>query len=470
MNSTILIVDDEEDIRDLVSDILTDEGYQCCTAANSVETFAEIEKNKPSIVLLDIWLQGSDLDGLGILEVIKEKYPFIPVIMISGHGTIETAVTSIKYGAYDYIEKPFTPEKLNITVKRAAEASRLKRENIELKKKIANKPELVGNSNSIQQLKANIEKVAVTSSRVLIKGEYGSGKELAAKLIHKLSNQRNFPFVTINGSVIDNTKVKNDLLGDPTEKKFGLAELVAKGTLYIDNIAALPIDIQRNILKFVQGSKDSQSATKYNVRIIGSISESSSEAIKAGRLLKDLYNRINVVSINIPSLRERKEDIEDLAHFFAKNIAKSEGFAPKTITHDVIANLQAMDWPGNIRELENFIEKLFIASNTKNTSAITIDLLDEMKEERSKSKSSYSPYGDIDFMSLSLRQAREEFERHYLSSQMSRFNNNISKTSVFVGMERSALHRKLKMLNIHGNGGNAEDDNYNEEIEREEIA
>ncbi|MEQ9115906.1 MAG: sigma-54 dependent transcriptional regulator [Rickettsiales bacterium] len=468
MNNTILIVDDEEDIRDLVSDILTDEGYQCCTAANSVEAFAEIEKNKPSIVLLDIWLQGSDLDGLGILEVIKEKYPFIPVIMISGHGTIETAVTSIRYGAYDYIEKPFTPEKLNITVKRASEASRLKRENIELKKKIASKPELIGESNAIQQLKINIEKVSTTSSRVLIKGEYGSGKELAAKLVHKLSDKRNYPFVTINGSVINNTKVKNDLLGDPSVKKFGVAELVAKGTLYIDNISELPLDTQKNILKFVQGNKDSQSSTKYNVRVIGSISENPNEAIKSGRLFKDLYNRINVVSLSVPSLKERKEDIEHLSRFFMKNIAKSEGFAPKEITKEVIANLQAMDWPGNIRELENFLEKLFIIANIRKLHTISLDLLEEIKEQNGKAKSSQNLYGDIDFMSLSLRQAREEFERHYLASQMSRFNNNISKTSVFVGMERSALHRKLKMLNIHGS--NNPDSESKESTSEEEMA
>lgn len=466
MSNTVLIVDDEEDIRDLVSDILSDEGYNCRTAANSTQTFKEIEQHKPTIILLDIWLQNSDLDGLGILEVIQEKYPFIPVIIISGHGTIETAVTAIKFGAYDYIEKPFSPEKLNITVKRALEAAKLKRENLELKKKISTKPELVGNSPAIVQLKSQIEKISPTSSRVLIKGEYGSGKELVAKLIHKLSNKRNHPFVTINSSILNNEKIKHDLLGDPNEKKFGIAEIASNGTLYIDNIAELPKQLQLNILKFIQGNKTSQSVSKHNIRIIASIHSDIDDIVKMGKLVKDLLYRINVVSVEVPPLRNRKDDIIKLAKFFLKNIEKTEGFSPREISDDVIATLQTYNWPGNIRELKNVIEKLFIAANVKNKDMITADLLSDNNSNDSATGSinlSTKNDMDIDFMSLPLRQAREVFERYYLSSQMSRFNQNISKTSIFIGMERSALHRKLKMLNIHANNNSASED-------KEEIA
>ncbi len=452
MSNTILIVDDEEDIRDLVSDILSDEGFECFTAANSKEAFTQIEKNKPTIILLDIWLQGSDLDGLGILEVAQEKYPFIPVIMISGHGTIETAVSAIKMGAYDYLEKPFTPDKLNIIVKRALETSKLKRENLELRKKISTKPELVGNSPAITNLRMNIDRIAPTASRVLIKGEYGTGKELVAKLIHKLSDKKNNPFVTINSAIINNPKITRDFLGDPTEKKFGIADLAANGTLYIDNITEMPLELQRNLLKFVQGNKDSQSAAKYNIRVISSISEKPKNAVDDGRLIKDLLSRLNVVSVDVPPLRERREDIDILCKYFMKNIEKTEGISHIEIGDDVIALLQSHSWPGNLRELRNVLEKMFITANTNKLTKITSSILNEdLKQTASKTnKENSSNDIEVDYMSMSLRQAREEFERQYLASQMTRFNNNISKTSLFVGMERSALHRKLKMLNIHG--------------------
>lgn len=452
MKDRILIVDDEEDIRDLVSDILSDEGYKCITAANSTQTFQQIQQNKPNIILLDIWLQGSDLDGLGILENIKEKYPFIPVIMISGHGTIETAVTAIKLGAYDYIEKPFSPSKLNIVVARALEASKLKRENLELKKKISTKPELIGSSPAILQLKSQIEKTAPSSSRVLIKGEYGAGKELVAKYLHKLSPKKLSPFVTINSAIINNPKIRQEFLGDPTEKKFGIAELVVNGSLYIENISELPNDIQKNILKFIQGNNLSQSASKYNIRIISSISMEPEEAIRSKKLIKDLFYRLNVVEINVPPLRERKEDIEELCMFYLGNLEKLEGFAPKTIAEEVIASFQSYNWPGNLKELKNLVEKLFIIANIRHKQVITMDMLNVSSDNSSlESKNSFSGSTELnpDFVSLPLRQAREAFEKQYLAAQMSRFNNNISKTSLFIGMERSALHRKLKMLNIH---------------------
>ncbi len=448
--NTVLVVDDEKDITDLVSDILIDEGFHCITAQNSDDALKAIEKNTITIVLLDIWLQGSNLDGLGILEVIKKKYPYIPVIMISGHGTIETAVNSIKIGAYDYIEKPFNSDKLSITIKRACESIKLKRENTELKKKIAKKVELTGQSKAIEHLRSLIDKIAPTSSKIMIQGEAGSGRELVAKLIHRKSPRRHNTFVKLNTSILSSSKVSAELFG-VDKNDFGLIELANKGTLFINEVGDLPLYVQHKILTVIkeQDPDSNVDANNRDIRIIASTSKDLKKEIKEGNFLQDLYYRLNAISVKVPSLNERLEDIVDLCYHFMKHFEKSANLPSKKIDSKVIEILMQYDWPGNVRQLKNLIEWLLINAKVFSTSIITTDMLPQHIFEKNKSSSLFD--FDTEIMSMPLRQAREIFERKYLSAQMAKFNNNISKTSLFVGMERSALHRKLKLLNIHHN-------------------
>jgi two-component system nitrogen regulation response regulator NtrX len=462
-NNTVLIIDDEADIRELTRDILEDEGFSCATAADSLGAFEEINKRMPSVVLLDIWLQGSELDGLGILEILKQKYSNLPVIMISGHGTIETAVNSIKLGAYDYIEKPFTADKLLITVKRAHETLRLKKENSELRKKVVSKLEFIGNSQAVNQLKSVIEKVAPTSSRILLSGQSGVGKELVARIIHKKSKRMSFPFVTLNASLLNDENVNAELFGDynkDTSSKYnlGIFELANKGTLFIDEVADMPISIQKRILKFLKDqSVDKSAQGKLDVRIIASTSKDLNQEIKNGNFLQELYYRLNVVSIQVPSLKDRKEDIPLLCDYFLKYFEKTVGFSKKTINEDAIAAMQAYNWPGNIRQLKNTIEWLLIMTSGANDSVIKAESLPQDIISQGINVGNKGIEMNVDMLSLPLREAREIFEKQYLSAQMARFNNNISKTSLFVGMERSALHRKLKLLSIHNNYNDSEE-------------
>lgn len=453
---TILIIDDEADIRELASDILTDEGFECITAANSVEAFEQINRKLPSVVLLDIWLQGSELDGLGILEILKQKYPQLPVIMISGHGTIETAVSSIKLGAYDYIEKPFTVDKLVITVKRACETLKLKRENSELRKKIVSKLEFVGNSLVINQMKNLIEKVAPTSSRILITGESGTGKELIARIIHKKSKRSSAPFVVLNSALLSDDNVNKELFGDfdrdaAPNYNIGIFELANNGTLFIDEVTDLPLNTQKRLLKFLkEQAPDKNNEEKIDIRIIAASSKDLNEEIKQGRLLQELYYRLNVISITVPALRDRKEDIVLLSEYFIKYFERTSGFVKRIISKEAMATMQTYDWPGNIRQLRNTIEWLLImTSNQEDPYIKTSSLPQDVLGNPSMGTQSSSSI-NLDILSLPLREAREIFEKQYLTAQMARFAYNISKTSVFVGMERSALHRKLKLLNIHG--------------------
>jgi two-component system nitrogen regulation response regulator NtrX len=457
----VLVIDDEADIRDLISDILKDEGFTPHLAANSGQAFEIMSNKVPFVIILDVWLQGSELDGLGILEIVKEKYPFIPVIVISGHGTIETAVLAIKMGAYDYLEKPFTQEKVTIMLKRACESAKLKKENSELKMRVIDKTDLIGNSPSMSKLKSEIMKVAPTSGRVMITGPSGSGKELVSRIIHKKSKRATGPFIVFSPTGMSTEKVHQELFGEPERqdasgsftKRLSVLEAANHGTLYIDEITDLPLLVQNKLIKFLQDQiferPGNNQQTKLDVRIISATSANIQTKVAQGKFRQDLFYRLNVVPISVPSLAERKEDIPLLANFFIKQLAKYSGLKERDISDETVASLQAYQWPGNIRQLRNVIEWTLIMNPPGSTDSNMIrpDMLPS--EILNNSVSISRPDTNFDMISMPLREAREVFERQYLVAQMSRFNNNISKTSSFVGMERSALHRKLKLLNIH---------------------
>ncbi|WP_323738846.1 nitrogen assimilation response regulator NtrX [Candidatus Trichorickettsia mobilis] len=475
MSLDVLIIDDEADIRDLISDILKDEGFNSRVAANSTQTFKLISEKVPSAIILDIWLQGSDLDGLGILEIIKKRYPLMPVVVISGHGTIETAVSAIKMGAYDYLEKPFTHDRLMIVLKRACEAAKLKRENLDLKSKVVDKTELVGASSSTIKLKSDIEKVAPTSGRVMIHGEMGSGKELAARLIHKKSKKAHGPFIVFSPTCMSTDKMQQELFGEPERqdansvftKRLSVLEAANNGTIYIDEVGDLAMPIQIKLLKFLQDQILEKPATgkslKVDIRFITATTKNLQNEINQGRFRQDLYYRLNVVPIKVPSLSERKDDIPLLVKYFIKQLAKFSGLKEREFSEDTMAALQAYNWSGNVRQLRNVIEWTLIMNpvSVGGYEIIKPDMLpsDILNHGVTITK----PDNNLDMMSMPLREAREVFERQYLSAQMSRFNNNISKTSSFVGMERSALHRKLKLLSIHTASAKMRDEEYQEE-------
>lgn len=456
----ILIVDDEADIRDIISDILKDEGFTSRSASNSTQAFKAISEKTPSAIILDIWLQGSDLDGLGILEIVKKQYPLMPVIVISGHGTIETAVSAIKMGAYDYLEKPFTHNKLMVVLKRACEAAKLKRENIDLKSKVIDKTEFVGNSVITAKLRSEVEKVAPTLGRVMIHGAVGSGKELAARLIHKKSKRANGPFVVFSPTSMNLNKAQYELFGESErqeakpnlfDKRVSVLEAANNGTLYIDEIGDLPMIAQNKLLKFLkdQTLAHRSKSIKLDVRLITSTTKDLRTKILQGKFRQDLYYRLNVVPIFVPILADRKEDIPLLVKYFVKQLSKFSGLKEQEFSDEAIAALQAYNWPGNIRQLRNVIEWTLIM-NPPNPGIIKKIKSDRLPQEIINNSVNISkPDTNLDMMSMPLRDAREVFERQYLTAQMNRFNNNISKTSTFVGMERSALHRKLKTLNIH---------------------
>jgi two-component system nitrogen regulation response regulator NtrX len=409
------------------------------------------------VILLDVWLQGSELDGLGILEIIKKKHPLLPVIMVSGHGTIGTAVNAIKLGAYDYIEKPFTEDKLTVTVKRACEMFNLLKENNSLKSRTRNKLELIGNSAALAQLKSNIEKITGSSSRVFISGPTGSGKEFAARLIHKKSKRSTESFVVFNTTGISEEKILLELFGEDDKpsindkpRKIGLLELANHGTLFIDEVANLPISIQNKLLRFLQDQsfeRENKKTVKLDVRFISSSAKDLQHEIATGKFRQDLFYRLSVIPIKVPSLSERKEDIQLLSNYFMKYMEDYVGLKAKQIAEEAMVILQSYTWPGNIRQLKNMIEWLLIMN--RDHDVIKADMLPP--EISASGVAINKSDDDLDLMSLTLRDAREIFEKKYLSAQMLRFNGNISRTSSFVGMERSALHRKLKSLNINAN-------------------
>lgn len=454
MLSDILIVDDEADIREGVSGILSDEGHSTRTARNSDEALAAIEARRPHLVFLDIWLQGSRLDGLQILQVIKEQHPTLPVVMISGHGNIETAVSAIKLGAYDFIEKPFKADRLVLVADRSLEASRLKRELTDLKVRAGVGNRIIGKSTAINQLRSVIERVAPANSRILIAGAPGAGKELVARTIHDSSTRAAGPFVVLNAATITPDNMEIELFGteggEGRLRKVGALEEAHGGTLYLDEVADMPKETQSKILRVLvdQNFQRVGGATRVHVdvRIISSTARDLQGAIAQGTFREDLFHRLSVVPIRVPSLAERREDITELVSYFMEQLSQTTGMPQRMIGEDAMAVLQSHDWPGNIRQLRNNIERLMILSAGDPEAVITSDMLPS--EIGTMVPNTPNGSGGEKLMSLPLREAREVFEREYLIAQIGRFGGNISRTAEFIGMERSALHRKLKSLSI----------------------
>ncbi len=454
MSADILIVDDEADIRDLVAGILEDEGHRARTAAHSDAALEAIEQRRPQLVFLDIWIQGSKLDGLQLLDVIKEQNPDLPVVMISGHGNIETAVSAIKRGAYDFIEKPFKADRLVLVAERALETSRLKREVKDLRSRTPDASRIVGQSATINQLKQNIERVAGTNARIMISGPSGAGKELTARTIHSLSPRANGPFVVINAAMMEPDTVESELFGieggDGRTRRIGALEEAHGGTLYLDEVGDMPKETQGKILRVLvdQNFQRVGGTTRVHVdvRIISSTARDLAADISTGRFREDLLHRLSVVPIRVPSLAERREDIPVLVDYFMEQISGASGLPKRVIGDDAMAILQTHDWPGNIRQLRNNIERLLILAGGESDGVVTADLLPP--DVGSMVPATPNGAGGEKLMSMPLREAREIFEREYLIAQINRFSGNISRTAEFIGMERSALHRKLRSLNI----------------------
>lgn len=450
----ILIVDDEADIRDLIAGILDDEGYKTRTAGDSDSALAAIKERRPSMVVLDIWLQGSRLDGLELLDAIKAQDPDLPVVIISGHGNIETAVSAIKRGAYDYIEKPFKADRLVLITERALEASSLKREIKQLRQRSGDAPELLGASSAMNNLRHTIERVAPTNSRVLIIGPSGAGKELAARTIHAMSQRARNPFVVINAATITPERMEEELFGiedaDGRIRKVGAMEEAHGGTLYIDEVADMPYETQGKILRVLVDQTFTRvggvGKVSVDIRILSSSARNLESEISEARFREDLFHRLGVVPLQVPPLADRRDDIPDLIRFFMEQISVASGLPIRKIGEDAMAVLQAHDWPGNVRQLRNNVERLMILTRGDPEAVITADLLPG--EIGADVPSLPTNGGGEHLMALPLRDAREMFERDYLQAQIKRFGGNVSRTAEFVGMERSALHRKLKSLGL----------------------
>ena len=451
----ILIVDDEADIRMLTSGILEDEGYGTRQAHDSASALGAIEERRPSLVLLDIWLEGSELDGMQILERIKEHHANTPVVMFSGHGTIETAVAAINLGANDFIEKPFTADRLILVVNRAIETARLRQENEELRLRAGIGDELVGASASINQLRQTIKKVAPTNSRVLITGPAGSGKDVVARLIHRHSNRQNGPFISLNCATMQPDNFETSLFGmEPTGesnlREIGTFEQAHMGTLFLDEVADMPSETQGKIVRVLQEQTFQRvggaTRVEVDVRVIASSSRDLNEEMTEGRLREDLYYRLSVVPVEVPPLKEYREDIPALVNFFAGQMSRATGRKPRTFAEDAMASLQSYGWPGNVRELRNAIERIMIMAPGDETMPIRSEAIPVEISETSPSSQSVTDQTEV--LGLPLREAREIFEREYLIAQVARFGGNISRTASYVGMERSALHRKLKSLGV----------------------
>jgi two-component system, NtrC family, nitrogen regulation response regulator NtrX len=455
MASDILIVDDEADIRELVAGILQDEGHGTRTARDSDDALAQVVARRPNLVFLDIWLQGSRLDGLQLLDALKQEHPELPIVMISGHGNIETAVSAIKRGAYDFIEKPFKADRLLLVADRALENSRLRREVRDLKQLTPIVTVLVGRSPAANQLRQTVDKVAPTNSRVLVVGPPGSGKELAARTIHSHSARASAPFVVINAAAITPEHMEVELFGveggnGTQSRKIGALEEAHGGTLFIDEIADMPRETQNKIMRVLVEQTfqrvGGSNKVSVDVRIVSSTSRNIESDIAAGKFREDLYHRLSVVPIRVPALAERREDIPELVEYFMTQISQTTGLPKRKVGADALAVLQSHDWPGNVRQLRNNVERLMILAGGDAEAEITAAMLPQ--DVGSMIPSMPNGNGGEHLMSLALREAREVFEREYLLAQINRFGGNISRTAEFVGMERSALHRKLKALGI----------------------
>jgi two-component system nitrogen regulation response regulator NtrX len=457
MPHEILIVDDEPDIRMLVDGILRDEGYDTRQAGDSDAAIAAFRARRPSLVILDVWLQGSKLDGLGILQTLHGEEPQVPVVMISGHGTIETAVSAIQHGAYDFIEKPFQADRLLLCVRRALEAARLARENAELRLRAGPETELTGESHVISALRAAIEKVAPTGSRVMITGPAGSGKEVVARMIHARSRRSDGPFIVLNCATLSPARFEEELFGieagiDPASapRRAGVLERAHGGTLLLDEVADMPLETQGKIVRALQDQTferiGGSQRVKVDVRVLSTTNRDLQAEIAAGRFREDLFYRLAVVPLRVPSLRERREDIPALARVFLARSAENSGMPPRELSTDAMTALQAYDWPGNVRQLRNLMDWLMIMAPGTASDPIRADMLPP--EIGSAAPALFTSDPSADIMALPLREARDLFETHYLQAQLLRFGGNISRTANFVGMERSALHRKLKQLGI----------------------
>ncbi len=454
MAHDILIVDDEPDIRALIEGILSDEGYGTRVAADSDAALQQFRARRPSLVVLDIWLQNSRLDGLGILEAMLREEPRVPCVMISGHGTIETAVQAIQQGAYDFIEKPFKSDRLLLVVERALEAARLRREVDELRLRAGPETELIGASGVLAQLRGAIEKVAPTNSRVLITGPAGSGKEVAARMLHARSRRAGEPFVALNCATLNPARIEEELFGvegqGDAPRRLGTLERAHGGTLLLDEVADMPLETQGKIVRALQeqGFERLGGATRVKVdaRVIATTNRDLQAEIGAGRFREDLYYRLSVVPLRVPALRERREDVPALARHFLSRSVDASGLQPRALSEDTLAALQTYDWPGNVRQLRNLIDWLLIMAPGDAQTPIRADALPP--EIVSAAPAMLRLDRSSEIMTLPLREAREMFERQYLEAQLLRFGGNISRTANFVGMERSALHRKLKFLNV----------------------
>ena len=457
MAHDILIVDDERDICTLIAGILEDEGNTARRAHNSTEAIDAVRQRRPALVILDVWLQGSELDGLQLLEVIRREDPPIPVVMISGHGTIDTAVSAIKTGAYDFIEKPFKADRLLLVVDRAIEADRLKRENASLRRRAGGDVTFVGTSPVAASVRIQIERVAPTGSRVLITGASGAGKETMARLIHQGSKRADGPFVVVNCSTLPTERLDIELFGTDGEAEAdtlrvsGAFEMAHGGTLLLKEVGDLPLALQSRLARVLQEQSfmrdGGKTRVEVDVRVLASTARSLTDVIAAGDFREELYHRLNVVSLRVPPLSERREDIPELAADLLRRVADATGLPSRTIGEDTLAALQGHDWPGNIRQLRNVIERLLILAPADG-GPIRADVLPNDVSEDAPTVLRWEKGGEI--MQLPLRDAREVFEREYLLAQVTRFGGNISRTATFVGMERSALHRKLKSLGLHG--------------------
>lgn len=455
MAADILIIDDESDIRSLIKGILEDEGYSAREAASDREVYAALSAKVPDLIILDIWLQGSRDDGLQILEKVKTAHAALPVIMISGHGTIETAVSAIKQGAYDFIEKPFKSDRLLLMIERALETAKLREENRSLRTKVQGQTDLIGDSPATNALRQTLHRVAQTNSRVLITGEPGTGKELAARFIHRNSPRVTGPFTALNCAILRPERLEielfgseNGVMGEPA--KTGVLEQADGGTLLLDEVSDMPLETQGKIIRVLQEQKfqrvGGQNEIEVDVRIIASTNRNLQKSITNGDFRQDLYYRLNVVPIQLPPLRDRLQDIGQLVSYFSDLYSSQTGQPPCRFEAAAIAKMQAYEWPGNVRQLRNVVEWCMImrAANDETIKAGQLPPEVSLQGEVVVPKTSSAS----DLVTLPLREAREAFERDYLMSQIKRFGGNISKTSDFVGMERSALHRKMKQLGI----------------------
>ncbi|MEM7743493.1 MAG: sigma-54 dependent transcriptional regulator [Pseudomonadota bacterium] len=447
----ILIVDDEADIRDLISDLLEDEGYSTRTAQDADGAFSSIETSAPDLIILDIWLQGSRMDGIEILKAVKRDNPGIPVVIISGHGNIEVAVAAVRQGAYDFIEKPFNMDQLMVVVGRALEASRLRRENARLKSSEQGTSQIVGSSHAIASLRAKLDKVSKGGSRVMLTGGPGSGKEVSARYIHSRSERSEKPFVVVNAASIEADRMEEVLFGrelDGSVHQTGVFENAHGGTLFIDEVGDMPQGTQSKILRVLVDQAFSRlggsSTVRVDVRVISATNRDLGHLIGEGRFREDLYHRLNVVPIDVPSLDRRRDDIPELCEHFLDLFAQEQGLVRRHLSDTCVAALQTREWPGNVRQLRNLMEQLLILGGDGE-----LIEADELPGGPAPDQGDHGLGSVMSLVaSLPLREARELFEREYLVAQINRFGGNISRTANFVGMERSALHRKLKMLGV----------------------